>query len=189
MNRSDQELLKKLTNDQEYSLYFTFFTGKLHFVPEIIRKKNKKILAFKPYPVTYENGSISSWTTFDTRYERDMWSSDGDIRIEFDCVQIIPPHNPIVLSRRKNVVAELRERVFASARIEVISRSDHDRHSYGVLHLQSTNSYTYAEFKDNKYISGIRKFSYNDLGDIKPGSVLKYFVDHERPVMEELKGE
>ena len=189
MKKSEAELIKKLIKDEEYSIYFKFFVGKLHFLPKIVGKKNKKILAFVPYPVTYDNGSTSSWTTFDTRYERDMWGSERDIKIEFDSVKIIP-HNPMVLLRNGNVIAKISQRVLASARIMVISKTVYDKHSYAVLYLQPTNSYTYAEFKDNEHISRIRKFSYGDLERIKSASELKYFMEHESPVdVVEIKGE
>lgn len=172
--KKERELISNFRESSEFEVFFDFFEKYLHFKPVVVRRKRRFRLYFIPIAVTYDNGSTSSWSSFDTRYERDFWSNGfEDISITFDCVDI-SVYGHITLLCNNKTVAEINQRVLGSARIRVFSRTEYDRHANAKIYFEPTNPYTYAEFKDKSYIDNIHSLEYPN--EIQSGRELAYFI-------------
>ena len=116
---------------------------------------SRTFLAFYPEPaITDMMGEVTYWSSYSTRYKRDNWSNSEGMKIMFDYV--LYDAYDLIFIQRNSIVMRLDPRILSSARIVVISDSEHDRKPFAEIFFDPANSYTYAEWKDKRYMAEVR---------------------------------
>ena len=151
-----EEELKELVADNIIHSAVKFFVT-IGFTPVVV--KSVRLLGRRPkdvnkliifYPETLI--SLDRWSSYSTRYSRDNWTNGESIKIYFDRIAMMN-YDLVFLAGRK-IAGDVNVLNLTSSRIVVFSKSERDIHPNGILYLDPTNSYTYAEWKDKKYVSG-----------------------------------
>ena len=150
-----EEELRELVKDNIVNSAVKFFVT-IGFTPIVVKsvklwrrpKDVNKLIIF--YPETLI--SLDRWSSYSTRYRRDNWTNGETIKIYFDRIAMMN-YDLVFLAGRK-IAGDVNVLNLTSSRIVVFSKSERDIHPNGILYLDPTNSYTYAEWKDKKYVSG-----------------------------------
>ena len=147
-NQEDE--LKGLTNDELIKSATRFFVS-IGFTPVVFKSlgtsDRKKFIIFYPETIISER----LWNDISMRYTRDSWSNNGGgMKIYFDKVALLDGN--LVFIAGRNMTASMRPNNLTSSRIVVFSNSRKDNHPYAILYMYPTNAYTYAEWKDKKYV-------------------------------------
>lgn len=150
-----EEELRELVKDNIVNSAVKFFVT-IGFTPIVVKpvkfgrrpKDVNKLIIF--YPETLI--SLDGWSSYSTRYRRDNWTNGESIKIYFDRIAMMN-YNLVFLAGRK-ISGHVNVLNLTSSRIVVFSKSERDIHPNCILYLDPTNSYTYAEWKDKKYVSG-----------------------------------
>jgi hypothetical protein len=150
-----EEELRELVKDNIVNSAVKFFVT-IGFTPIVVKpvkfgrrpKDVNKLIIF--YPETLI--SLDGWSSYSTRYRRDNWTNGESIKIYFDRIAMIN-YNLVFLAGKK-ISGHVNVLNLTSSRIVVFSKSERDLHPTAILYLDPTNSYTYAEWKNKKYVSG-----------------------------------
>ena len=150
-----EEELKQLVADNIIHSAVKFFVT-IGFTPFVVKNIGFRVKAsdVRKFIIFYPEAliSLNGWSSYSTRYIRDNWTNGESIKIYFDRIAMM--NYDLVFLAGKKISGHINALNLTSSRIVVFSKSERDIHPNGILYLDPTNSYTYAEWKDKKYVSG-----------------------------------